>query len=569
MSIIGNLVYRIQYFMDPNNVNIISEITTTIEPELIELNRYGQTFALSFLSGGNLPEDFLSKYINVTVEHTHISRYSEIDGDDHYLRQVNVLGIKNCVAEDFAGIESEFKRFRMKTGYCVNASTSRLQGSFLNDEYDYIRFSVRKCRNNATVICESDAHIKAVLSDVKSLENTLKKSIKADFTWPMDPILTYTEEIFMKKVSVIDRKGIIFKEDIMQEDIMFDSSTPRVSYSEDEYLNLVIQASSNSQREIRLYRTIFDLLADIGGFKTFVFFFFGLFGILYNERRQYEDLLDKTFVYDPKVVDNLMGDDTTSGSSLKLRNRFRALFKSRSTIRELRFDKYSGDRGLPVQTYSIAYTWADFWTQMVSLITRRKRNKDETKFKEELYRVGRNRLEKDLDIVSILETIYDVRKLKIALLTEEQRLLFNTVMPPDLYVERKSEGGVQRIQQRDVLNEGEPNFDCESIVTAYRMIQSSKKEKDRRLLEMISAFYVNELRKREMLQSSLSLGVKDDISAVAHSPLVNGIVSGEMKEESDEGRRPPLIQDTVKQSSYHAVYRQRLTLPSNSQSEYA
>ena len=185
------------------------------------------------------------------------------------------LNITKCDKYTFDIIPEHFKKFPLENLYCLNANIN-IQGEYMSDYWNYIRFNFSKCENKK--ICKSENEINeflrggyiAIFMTDYSFEpdkyyNPYKiyvKNIYKSFS------INYYEEIFLyfKLIQITTDSGYFFEKkksldlvtyDYIQNDIDFRNSK--------HFLSLILRVSSKRENFEISYIKLQTIFSNIGG----------------------------------------------------------------------------------------------------------------------------------------------------------------------------------------------------------------------------------------------------------------------------------------------------------------
>jgi hypothetical protein len=146
---------------------------------------------------------------------------------------------------------------------------------------------------------------------------------------------------------------------------------------------------------------------------------------------------------------------------------------------------------LNLRNFDVKYRIRDFLKKLYKRIFCCKEDA-EVDAKLKLYEIAKQKMEQDLDILNILQTIYEVNKLKLVLLDQDQLNLFNTLSKPEVslnppsHINREGRRWVQK--KKDIFEADKMNLNKDELITSYERVKASRNPVDIRLLDILNDY---------------------------------------------------------------------------------
>lgn len=130
--------------------------------------------------------------------------------------------------------------------------------------------------------------------------------------------------------------------------------------------------------------------------------------------------------------------------------------------------------------FQLNFSFFDFFRLLLKKICRMKKN-----FKEQLFSQAQQTFDKEVDLVSILQNLQDIEKLKYLLLSEKQKVLFDSLQKPMIFIE-DNERINTNLNLLSPQRKKEKNY-MEKAYQYYKELQKQKNpsELDSKLYNMI------------------------------------------------------------------------------------
>ena len=245
-----------------------------------------------------------------------------------------------CYKESFKSenydFESEFKKYEMRSMACPDIKQFKLKGSYLTDEFKYMRINVRLCVNStdSDIICPPREEI---LSFMKSnliriqffyIDNIINP---ANFERPVVPYLTNQQWLLSpwKEVKAVDM--FVMKHNITsnRDWLPFSSNVTIVThripsqnlreqvYENDKvpFFRLVLRMDQFKAEYYRQYMDLIDMLSNVGGIVAALISVFGVIAIPYNIYKMKVTIANEIYeILEKEASEKETPDESRSGS---------------------------------------------------------------------------------------------------------------------------------------------------------------------------------------------------------------------------------------------------------------
>ncbi len=360
-------------FISKNNYNLMKIDEILPSPPEINLVSLKLNYGFSNLKNNKpLEKDMLDRYFILKLNH--------INSINNTKENINDINLSKCMEHDFLNTyntNSEFIKFKKYSYYyCLSASNYSIKGSYNNEYFSYIEFSLYL---NRTAVRQDNTTFRNNIL----LDNEIKIIFKyfdygINFDDYHNPIRSFESEIFsyidfgIVKICDLDFSLNKFEDD---KDILLPgsktetfpwlSSTEKFFYYENErninfnddqlLFKFYIKSSNNRTKLKRIYKKLPEMLSQISGLANNILFFVFLLTRFYDKFKSKEQLInlilkfkeklhkensinkkiiDLNILFKEKFKENRQNDIKKRKNSKKVFNNQKSLFDRKNLIND-------------------------------------------------------------------------------------------------------------------------------------------------------------------------------------------------------------------------------------------
>lgn len=435
------------------------------------------------------------------------------NADGSLSRNYISIPLEICTKEYFQGFEESYTKYNLSTAYCPSLRSYPIAGSFIADNYTFIKLQVSKCTNSSTQVnklnttCLPSAEIESALSQGVRVELFFSNDVLDldNFTHPSKRYLinedwTLTPQAFRKSVDMyIQEQNIQSNTELITWRASKQMETKRaITYNQllreqqlsldgDKLLSVFLRKNYYSTLITRTYPQITNVLSSVGGLINALFAIFGIIVSLYTNYRYYKDIADGIYEFETKnsqgqTVESLskVVNDGISQANLDLK----VTKNSEQKVGIETILKYSEGFSKTLPSKKLRLTFLQFVRSFICPCKRQLREK------RSLYLKARSKLLMDLDVIQIVKKLKEFDKLKAILLDENQMELLASTETPCVSLEGEGKGdGLDLLKNSDEqMSYFKTNPNALSILkflkllNAYRQVKYSESSESEKLL---------------------------------------------------------------------------------------
>ena len=377
---------------------------------------------------------------------------------------------------------------------CQTPPNFKIRGTYLSNDFEFVQLKFTECQPShaahiADLHCASNSNIASTFNSSEIKINlyytnvlinpvnyqTPNKSYIDSLYWTINPSVSKLADVFLDQQTVQDYDSFLYSDNSKNSSFYsIESETMReIQVFQSNYLlELNLRRSSINRVTKRTYTKILDVVSNIGGISEIMFLLGGLILLNYinykykmtlsnelydfepsehDQKRQKEEHLEPNIsAVSQKPNEDLsqlseskreLQNDTKDIKEVDLSITMGALINPIGdvTIRESILKKIFSRKRAPVVAKNPVKSYFD-------LLSRRKKLKyDEFQYiktlskwmfcrkkntEEQLAQKAQDQITKDVDIITIIEKLKEIEKMKLILLNRNQREVFNFIDKP-------------------------------------------------------------------------------------------------------------------------------------------
>ncbi|CAD8116549.1 unnamed protein product [Paramecium sonneborni] len=450
---------NIVQFFGKDNVFYDSEIAFSNDPELMEMNDGNSMIALAI----DQTNFTLNPFFNITVE----QKINFRNKNGSLIKETIEVPMQPCTLERFNNIfqlqgidfTDQFNFLGMNKMLCPKSNfTFQMEGTYSSETFKFLKITVKNCKISDTnsnslwnPTCGSqedkakylatNAQFKLQIFQINTVVNPLKprnyKSvfIDSDMYFSFVPFkLARLANVFYRQFIVNNDESIMPYQNIDQEKVIvrkaedFRDLTELGRDKDDNYAIVYLRRSPFTETINRKFQKIGELLSYLGGFMQIMKLLFGFAIAFYNRTSMLIELANK--LYDFQDAENLkklytlktLKNTDQIGSDLGKQE----LNSVNPFITSQQFQKVEWKqqiKELVKKSKPISFNFRIFINQLTFGYLCKNKN-------SEFLEKAMNKINKELDLHSILYQLQEINKLKSVLLRKSQIILFNFTPKP-------------------------------------------------------------------------------------------------------------------------------------------
>lgn len=545
LGIIGFLLYNIIQSDLVQKTNPI-QTNQTYEPSIrpqSNLTRDMMTLAFALVDGfDNRVYELDPTIFTYTVNNTFITNTPK--GSDY--KRVN-MPIERCTNDDLSKFPEKVEELNMKGAFCMQGNWEiELKGYFDEKILNYLQIFLLKCVNSTTsnVVCKTPEEINNFFNYKIFRVYIEQKSIDlTNYTTPIQgKMKTYFGGVEIGKMKV---KRLFIRRATVDVDRgwISDNHEKIVTYThgkteDDDALDpfrlflFILYASEEEQNFGIRYQKLPDLLAQLGGILSTLIAIFAIFVKIHYQYLLDRNLLSHTYFFisdsqnsenqtsvknveaiehfseEPVIPEEKIGVKTTEIEPLSKRHVVLKVDKTESEQNELiENDKNASERRLknPDHVFefktintitfntkenaksnikeakrTVRLSFFDYIKLQLKGLIFKSRSLTE---KEQVLKNCLQNSQKQLDLMDLIEKMRDVEKLKMVVLSEEQRAVFDSLKNKS--VQKATESLSQRDPRFILSDENLDENEKHQIQRYINSVDEKSSEVDKRLFQII------------------------------------------------------------------------------------
>lgn len=540
--------------------------------EGIQLNPSNFMFAIGF-ENISFPE--INRVFDIKFELRRVTR----DEYGFLTKKDETHSLYPCKKENFQSqsynFEREFQKYGLKTMGCPNVPAIDLKGSYLMDEFAYLRMNVVACQNsteNGFSCLSKEEAVKFIRSHEIRLQFFYIDNIinPSSYERPIVPYLTNQQwllsplkeakavDMFLMKHNITSNKSWLpFSSNVTLITHRMPAQNLREQVYENEnapYFRLVLRMDQFKGEYYRQYMDLIELLSVVGGIVAALISAFGLIAIPYNIYKMRVTIANEIYeIHEKEAAENSNRESVEEGNEVPIGSDQMQVKRtetdgSKKKIQLLndRFAKQLSKKRIKTSLQGFCEDYCCFWRKTPS------ENQILLKQIEE-------RLQHDIDLIEVVKKLQQFEKLKDLLLSKEQREVFNYTLQPKLYKDL-AEAEIGKNEEEDIivnlLNQDYSEYDSlpklMELYMAYRKLQEEKDPSLRRINNQIIQLLGKQMvRTLQKLDEELVVDQKliDKINQI-EKDAAGGDLSFEIKDQKGKGednikklKEPLLLQE--------------------------
>jgi hypothetical protein len=254
----------------------------------------------------------MTKYSNKDEFHKEAIRISavlkQINYKDRTEKEIPLQEIP-CVKEDFPNSEDQFESLNLGKGICVDTKNMTIQGSSVNDVFNYISVKYHLCLTGPE--CLNNTQLSDFIRINKptaiiyiydsAFQPTIKNQLKKTYFNSFEVVVTFNNakfsNVYLSKNELQVEEGYFMDDSLTRiEAIMFESFRDSVSVRTADQANAldINIMCSKKQQIIKLsYMQLSELLANVTAISNSVVLLFNFFVTRFNYSIFQKDLIDE------------------------------------------------------------------------------------------------------------------------------------------------------------------------------------------------------------------------------------------------------------------------------------
>lgn len=409
------------------------------DPGPLELNSSNFIFAMKI--DQDMPLD--QQIVKFTLEIGSFIR----NADGSQTRKYISIPLEICTKDYFQGFEESYTKYGLSNAFCPSARSYSIAGSYIADNYTFIKLQVSKCTNTTTQV--NNFNITCLPSE--SIDSTLSQGIRVHLFFSSDVLTldnytssvkrylinedwTLTPQAFRKSVDLyIQEQNIQTDTDLVswasyrrldhKRTITYNqrSREQQVSLDGDKLLSLFFRKNYFTTQITRTYPKVINVLSSVGGFLNALIAIFGIIVAVYAEYRYYKDFADDVYEFE-KIEDQDQDKDKPPAieplakvvsKNIKRVNSDLATSKAKSTEKFI-LNYADTFASLLPSKQSLRLSFLQFIRSLICPC------KEALRKKRTMYLKARSKALMDLDVIQIVKKLKEFDKLKEILLNPHQ-----------------------------------------------------------------------------------------------------------------------------------------------------
>ncbi|CAI2387803.1 unnamed protein product [Moneuplotes crassus] len=493
---------------------------------------------------------------------------------------------------------TEIKRLGIDNYYCPIQSNFSVAGSFFSPKYHYIEMKLRRCVSGGSVTCKSTTDLESLIKDsrfslaivntvvdLKNYKEPLQYIIDDGFYWELTPNIRKKTDIFIRK------NEATFQDDYIQLGFPDEREFYQVATSQDRFeaesskgdvLSIYWRFDKTSDVYERRIYSIGDLLGQAGGFYGSFIGIGSIFLFIFSERLFVASILRKIYQIDTWQERERL-DPTLRKNHKNYHKNRQAIYHTDGrkkkepytesekfhveTLRDIKnFNDLKEDQRSKSNKTDILdkceesmrerrvlrYGYSDILHYIFCcVICRRKKSmRLLPRFREHLYyEIGQEKLLEELDCVTIIKSVRQLKLLTLVLLTKSQKFMMkfqrNNVID-------SSSSGTSDEGQMNIISLMEKSQNIQHSKLVDKKINKAITRFKNKKLQEVDQRIVSGIVKKRFSDSDIDDGESDSLCNIGSDML-----SEESKEVSSDPKRlntgVPLIgkNDSIDQNSIH------------------
>jgi len=401
----------------------------------------------------------------------------------YYDSNGNLLGeddkiLNFCNESDFTTHGDGYNLMGLQTAYCPTTGNFTIEGYWNEKTTKYLEINLSGCNNQTSnVICKSLEEISTYFQDkyfsiyysdniidVNDFDNPIKQIYNTMY-FLTDPIISKKITLNFKKVEFTSDDGLIFSNKINSESFLFDNID--VDYMTNNNLwvaTVLIYSSSNIYLVNRRYQTLQEAVANLGGLANSLLIIGYLLTFLEKEFILFRSIINKLYIFpqESKITKKKKESAKVANNKVKLFQELNVKLSDSCDIPQIQFSSQDQNQEIlksGKSSFAKIHTLPklNFISQIIQntsafrSIARLLKNSEDVSFsffeflkikykpsffkmktKELLVSEALNVYNKEMDVLSILQKLNEIDKLKMILLNFEQIKLFNMMAKPTI-----------------------------------------------------------------------------------------------------------------------------------------
>lgn len=497
------------YYKNPPNVNL-------------ESNK------LNFLLTFNDQRLNNNSYFNIELFQT-ISYYNETD--EKIYKNKKTLKTEKCTLDHFRDdLKNDFSNLDLNNNIsnfiCGEKNFEyKIRGTYLSSDFSYFNVKISACSTNEEVKCAPKEEIDRIFNENRNkiyfnifLSNNIINS--NDFE---KPVTSYVEDkiyviidrnyykeknFFLTKNQIFTDQPILLSEISLNYDTYIynknnnDETTILIDPDSKEtslYASLYFRSDPMVKNHFRAYQRLSKYISYIGGFWSLLYFIFSLIGKSYNLERTQIKIANKLFEFDKTSP---IKSSLKKKRALKFNSKMEQIspFNFSNQINRNREKDLSNSSGIlqkikifleSHKTFKLLYYCNYFFKY---LLARNHVKIQDKKTQRHLRNLAKKTLQKDFDIVCLLQKIKSFVKFKNLLLNKDQNFIFEffekeVLQDPKKSRSRSSQLFFAKLSKNKVLNEklnGKLNgFEYLRLYNSYVNLKNDNSKLNKRINQKI------------------------------------------------------------------------------------
>ena len=371
------------------------------------------------------------------------------------------IPLKKCDKEYMKGFELEYDTLGLSTALCPTVDSYAIQGTFLNDQFDFMLINATSCKNDSRqpdIICQSPENIaKAVNGKNIQLQLFFSNTIitTSNYTNPVSRFIHETYWSTIPNVTTVGAEILINQQDIIDDDDLWvggrnknTQTTYQIDLTEQRInieplervdsetfllMSLLIKRSNYLYTTTRTYTKVVTGLSSIGGIYSLLLGVFGILVTLYTRKAYLVDVANELYEFDIPEK-HQKGKQQCCWKRKRDQN---AINRTPSRMDTRRVPLSLSEK---LERFSLHFSGAtkrklhyDFKDFILGMLCCMRREKD--KLVERAFQT----VSRDIDVLHLIKSLQHAEKLKKVLLTPEQEVMLSYSRPPLIKMETNEE----------------------------------------------------------------------------------------------------------------------------------
>ena len=451
-----------------------------LDPGFLRLNRSNFLWSITAQEGDFV---FDSAYLTFVMKYRVYTR----DASGKATRVTTRVPLKPCTKEYWKGFEADYDQYNLETYLCPTSDIYDLAGTFLADDFRFIKIEVIKCQNITTqpeIVCKPQNELDKILPskeirigffftdtlfNLNDWENPTRRYV-TNLHWLLAPgIITKGSDVFVKQHDIVTDDSLLLPNYWMRnystyeisKDERLQSYAPQKDEEEELFFELFLRKSESIVTSTRVFIKAETVLSTLGGLSEFFIVIFGALALSYNKSLFNVKLANTLYEFDlPKKKPK--SSKASRCCKRKQKKKKRAPCNVQSVDKSTKIDIDDSSNHTPpakaepklikehpnpskgqdklklyVRSFQkylagddkrLKFTILDF---VLGLMCCKRRNKDK------LVALADKHLEEDIDIVHIIKKVQDFDRLKQVFFNEAQLHVFSYSRPPLLTLQEQ------------------------------------------------------------------------------------------------------------------------------------